>query len=187
MANVSQSVARVYGQALYQVASEQGLVGDVLDELRALTRAAWQPGNEAIREYLLSPRVDRDTKWEILRRAFEGRLSRPTLGLLKIVIYKGRESILDNIAGHFERFRDLAENRIHAHVTVATTLGDAALARMKARLEAASGKVVSLHERVDPGVIGGAAIRVGDRVIDRTLKTKLAALRRELLATANQR
>ena len=187
MANVSQTVARVYGQALYEVADEQGVVGDVLDELRTLAGVAWKPGNEEIREFFLSPRIDRDRKWEILQQALGGQVSRPVMGLLRVLIYKGREATLDNIADHFERFRDLAENRIHAHVTVAAPLGDETLAGIKARLEASSGKIVDLHEKVDPAVIGGASIRVGDRVIDRTLRTKLAALRKQLLASANQR
>ena len=56
---------------------------------------------------------------------------------------------------------------------------------LRARLEAASGKNVRMHEKVDPSVIAGASIRVGDRVIDRTLRTKLAALRESLLASTN--
>jgi F-type H+-transporting ATPase subunit delta len=183
MANVSQTVARVYGQALYEVAAEQGVVGRVLDELRALAGLAWKPGNEDIRDFLLSPRIDRDHKWRVLEEILGPRVSRPVLGLIKVLIYKGRETTLDNIVDHFERFRDLAENRIHAHVTVAESLGDEALASIKARLEASSGKIVNLHERVDPSVIGGASLRVGDRVIDRTLRTKLAALRKSLLAS----
>ena len=132
-------------------------------------------------------RIDRDKKWAVLEQALSDSVSRPVMGLLRVLIYKGRETTLDNIATHFERFRDLAENRVHAHVTVASSLGDENLAALKARLESASGKNVSLHERVDPSVMGGASLRVGDRVIDRTLKTKLAALRKSLLATANQR
>lgn len=187
MPNVSQSVARVYGQALYEIAAEQGCVGEVLDDLRALAGLAWKKGNEDIRDFLLSPRIDRDVKWEVLRKAGEGRVSRPVLGLIRVLILKGREATLDNIADHFERFRDLAENRIHAHVTVAAPLGADLLGRVKARIEAASGKTVDLHEHVDPSVIGGARLRVGDRVIDRTVRTKLAALRKRLLDTANQR
>ena len=164
MANVSHTVARVYGQALYEVAAEQGSVGRVLDELRALSGIAWKAGNEDIRDFLLSPRVDRDKKWDVLQQALGDTVSRPVMGLLRVLIFKGRETTLDNIAVHFERFRDEAENRIHAHVTVAASLGDEGIAALKARLEAASGKIVDLHEQVDPSVIGGASLRVGDRV-----------------------
>lgn len=185
MANPSQTIARVYAQALYEVAEAQGVVGQVHDELHALAGLAWQPGNEDIRDFILSPRIDRDTKWDLLERTLGDKLSRPMMGLIKVLIYKGREATLDNIAGHFDRFQDLAENRIHAHVTVAEPMDEAFKESLKARLEASSGKNVRMHEKVDPSVIAGASIRVGDRVIDRTLRTKLAALREKLLASTN--
>jgi F-type H+-transporting ATPase subunit delta len=185
VSNPSQTIARVYAQALYEVAAEQGAVGTVYEELRALAGLAWKEGNEDIRDFFLSPRIDRATKWELLGKALGDQLSRPVLGLLKVLIFKGREATLDNIADHFERFQDLAENRIHAHITVASPMDEALRQSLRSRLEAESGKSVSMHEKVDPSVIGGASIRVGDRVIDRTLRTKLAALRERLLETAN--
>jgi len=186
VSNPSQSIARVYAQALYEVAEEQGAVGDVLQELRFLHDLIWSDEGQAIREFVLSPRIDRERKWAVVRPALEDRVSRPTLGLMRLLIQKGREAVLDNIAGQFERFRDLAENRIHAHLTVATALDEAFLADVKTRLETSSGKIVDLHQEIDPEVLGGAAIRVGDRVIDRTLRTKLASLRQRLLESANQ-
>ncbi len=187
MPNVSQTIARVYAQALYEVAAEQQKVGDVLDELRALDAALLAPGGRTVRDFLFSPRVDRDQKWAVMQRALEGRVSRPVLGLVRVLIDKGREATLDNIADQFERFRDQAENRIHAHVTVAVPLDEALRRDLVARLEAASGKTVRMHETVDPAVLGGARLRVGDRVIDRTLRTKLQALRKRLLASAGPR
>ena len=185
MANPSQTIARVYAQALYEVADEQGCVGQVHDELHALAGLAWKPGNEDIRDFILSPRIDRATKWDLLEKTLGDLLSRPMMGLLKVLIFKGREATLDNIADHFDRFQDLAENRIHAHVTVAEPMDESFKQQLQQRLEKASGKNVRMHEKVDPSVIAGASIRVGDRVIDRTLRTKLAALREQLLASAN--
>jgi len=170
--NPSQTIARVYAQALYEVANEQGLVGRVHEELHALAGLAWKKGNEDIRDFILSPRIDRDTKWDLLEKALGDHLCRPMLGLIKVLIFKGREATLDNIS------------RIHAHVTVAAPMDEALRQSLKARLEAGSGKTVRMHEKVDPSIIAGASIRVGDRVIDRTLRTKLAALRERLLETA---
>jgi F-type H+-transporting ATPase subunit delta len=184
VASPSHAAARVYAQALFEVAQEQGTVGQVLDEMRALYDLVWGAGNEWLREFVLSPRIDRDTKWSVLRETLEGKVCRPVLGLVKVLIYRGREATLNNIAEHFERFRDQRENRIHASVTVAAPLGDAFKEGLRKRLEAASGKTVTLHERVDRAVLGGAAIRVGDKVIDRTLLTKLKALRKQLLERA---
>src|SRR5262245_52026283 len=100
---------------------------------------------------------------------------------MKVLVMKGREDAFQGIVIQFEMLKDAAENRIHANVTVASPLPAELRAAVEGRIAKASGKSVVLHERVDPEVLGGAAIRVGDRVIDRTLRTRLAALKKELL------
>jgi len=180
--NPSEPAARVYAAALVEVGEETGTMGAIYDDLMAVARLyeedAW------FRNFFASPRIDREVKWRGVRAAFESHVGRPVLGLLKVLIDKGREALLDNVAGQFQKFRDLAENRIHAHVTVAAPLDEADREALRGRLGAVSGKNVELHVHVEPAVLGGAAIRVGDRVIDRTLKTRLAALRDRLLASA---
>ena len=184
MPNPSEPAARVYAAALVEVGSDTGTTGKIYDDLKQV--AALYDGDEWFRQFFASPRLDREVKWDGVRQAFEGRVCRPVLGLLRVLILKGRESLLDNVAGQFEKFRDLAENRIHAHVTVAAPLSGEDRAALRGRLESTSGKNVEMHEHVDPAVIGGAAIRIGDRVIDRTLRTRLAALRRTLLSETSQ-
>jgi F-type H+-transporting ATPase subunit delta len=101
---------------------------------------------------------------------------------MKVLVMKGREDAFQGVVTQFEALKDVAENRIHADVTIARPLTAELRAAVEGRIAKASGKSVVVHERVDPGVIGGAAIRIGDRVIDRTLRTQLAALRKQLLA-----
>lgn len=180
MPNPSHPVARVYAAALTEIGRETKSLGTIHDDLVAV-RALYD-GDAWFRQFFTSPRIDRTVKWEAVRKAFEGKLGRPVLGLLKVLIDKGREPTLDNVADQFDKMKDLAENRIHAYVTVARPLADEIRKALAGRLERASGLTVALHERVDPAVLGGAAIRVGDRVIDRTLRTRLAAMRKGLLA-----
>ena len=135
------------------------------------------------RQFFTSPRIDRSVKWKAVEKAFKGHVGRPVLGLLKVLVDKGREPILDNVMDQFAKMKDLAENRLHAHLVVAQALPEDVTAALRGRLERASGMDVALHERVDPSVLGGASLRIGDRVIDRTLKTRLAALKKQLLTT----
>jgi F-type H+-transporting ATPase subunit delta len=121
-------------------------------------------------------------KWKALKAAFAGKVGRPVFGLLKVLVEKGREPVFDNVVSEYGKLKDFAENRVHAHVVVARPLADDLRRAVTERLERACGKTVALHEHVDPAVLGGASIRVGDRVIDRTLRTKLAALKKQLLA-----
>ena len=184
MSGITQSVAKVYAEALIQVGQEQKALGQIHDDL---TLAVGIYESEPwFREFFTSPRIDRDEKWKAVRTAFEGKIGKQVLGLLNVLIMKGREAALDNVFGQFERFRDEHENRLHAYVTVATPLDDSYRDELVARLSSASGKTVRLHENVDPSALAGASLRVGDKVIDRTMKTRLAALRKHLLDQGNQ-
>jgi F-type H+-transporting ATPase subunit delta len=179
MSGITQSVAKVYAQALVQVGQDQQALGRIYDDLKVAqdiyASEIW------FREFFTSPRIDRQEKWKAVRAAFEGRIGPQVLGLLKVLIMKGREAALDNVFGQYVRFKDEHENRLHAYVTVAAPLEERYRDELVKRLCTASGKNVDLHEHVDPGVIGGASLRVGDKVIDRTLRSRLDALRKHLL------
>lgn len=181
MPNPSDPVARAYAAALSELGREKKQLGAIYDDLKAVL--ALYDGDAYFRAFFTSPRLDREVKWRAVRKALEGKVGRPTLGLLKVLIDKGREAAFDNLVRQFERFKDEAENRVHAYLTVAAPLEGDARASLVGRLESASGRTVELHERVDPAVLGGASIRIGDRVIDRTLRTRLAALRRRLVSS----
>lgn len=179
MSGITQSVAKVYAEALVQVGQEQKALGQIHDDLKLAVDI--YDSEPWFREFFTSPRIDREEKWKAIRTAFEGKIGKQVLGLLNVLIMKGREAALDNVYGQFERFRDEHENRLHAYVTVASPMEDSFRDGLVKRLSTASGKNVELHERVDPTALGGAKLRVGDKVIDRTLKTRLTALREHLL------
>jgi F-type H+-transporting ATPase subunit delta len=174
------TVARVYAAALVGIGRETGSLAAIQDDLVAVRRLFDE--DRWFRRFFTSPRIDRAVKWKALRSAFTGKCGRPMIGLLKVLVDKGREPLFDGVVDEFMKLKDAAENRIHAYVVVAKPLADELRRAIASRLETSSGKTVVFHERVDPSVIGGASIRVGDRVIDRTLKTKLAALKKQLLA-----
>ena len=106
----------------------------------------------------------------------------PVLGLVHVMIRKSREALLDNIAGQFMRLKDIAEGKLHVHVTTARPLGDEQKAEIQSLVAHKSGKVVELHERIDKSLIGGTIVRVEDYVIDGSLRRRLSALRKRLVA-----
>ena len=180
MPNPSQPVARVYAAALIEIGRATNSLARIHADLVAVRR--YHDDDAWFRQFFNSPRIDRGVKWPAIRKALEGKVVRPVLGLLKVLIEKGREGALEGVVEQFESLKDAAENRIHAYLTVAKPLPAELRMVVQARLEKACGKTVALHEKVDPAVLGGAAIRIGDRIIDRTFKTRLAAMRKELLA-----
>lgn len=176
--NVSQAVARVYAEALLDLGVARGVLPRIVDDLAAVRDLFDR--DRTFREFFGSPRLDPTVKKRVLAKAFAGRLDRPVMGLLSVLVDKRREMVLDNIVAEFERFRDLREGRAHVHVTSAAPLGGDLADELRARLERATGKKVKLHERLDPRVLGGLVVKLGDKVIDGSLRRRLDRLRRGL-------
>jgi F-type H+-transporting ATPase subunit delta len=182
--NSSHPVARVYAAALTEIGRGTSTLPAIYDDLQAVRKL--YDGDAWFRQFFTSPRIDRVVKWRGIEKAFTGKVGRPVLGLLRVLIDKGRESVLDNVVDQFANFKDLAENRVHAHLVVARPLADEIRNALTTRLEKTTGKHVALHERVDPAALGGVSLRIGDRVIDRTLRTKLNAMKKQLLTTSQR-
>jgi F-type H+-transporting ATPase subunit delta len=172
--NQSDPVARVYAVALYESARDSGAVGDVQQGL-ALLIEAWN--DRVFRDFFTSPRVPRPVKIKGMEAALQGRVAPQVLNFVKVLIAKGREPQFDNIVSAFHIYRDQAENRVHAWVQSGGAMQDAEVESIKRQLSVISGgKDVVLHYEHQPELIGGAKIRLGDRLIDNTLRTRLKHL-----------
>lgn len=176
--NVSHNVGRVYAMALVQLGAEKRLMGRIHEDLHAIHD--YIAADHGFRMFFSSPRIERTAKWAVVRKALHGQACDPVLGLMKLLILRGREPYFDNVVAAFDKYRDVAENRIHAYVETAVPLEPAMRDSLRRRLETASSRTVELHEHVDPALLGGASIRVGDRRIDRTLRRRLQALRERI-------
>ncbi len=177
----SQSVARVYAEALLDlVADNDTQLSRLVDDLHGVDELFAK--DATFREFFGSPRLDPVHKKRVLDMALKDKLDRPALGLLHVLIDKQREMLLDNIVQEFDRFRDVREGRLHAYVTTARELGDDQRGQLVAKLEAATGKKIQLHEKVEPRVLGGIRVKVGDNVIDGTVRRRLHDLRGALVS-----
>jgi len=180
--NVSQAAARVYAGALFDIGIETGSVGQIYDDLHAVHDAL--NGMDAdLRVFFNLPQFRREDKRRILNLAFEGKVGRPVLGLLHILVEKRRESLLDNIVEEFDQYRDQNEDRVQARVVSAKKLDDDLLEALRSALEQRTQKSVVLTETIDPEVLGGLRVNVGDRVLDGTLRRSLQEMRRNLAVT----
>lgn len=178
MKNVSQTLARIYAEALSDLGEAQGNLPRIVDDLHAVQELFDK--NLDFHRFFVSPRLQPDEKQRILREALGDKIDRPVMGLLHVLIDKRREPILDNVVDEFDRFRDLREGRVHAYVTTARAMSDDEKESLVASIERASGKQVRLHERLEPALIGGLVVKVGDRVIDGSIRRRLDRLRRTL-------
>jgi F-type H+-transporting ATPase subunit delta len=180
--NVSQAAARVYAKALFDIGIETGTIGQIYDDLHGVYDAL-NGLDDDLRTFFNLPQFRRDDKRRIISLAFEGKVGRPVLGLLHVIVEKRREPLLDNIVEEFDRYKDVNENRVQARVVSAKKLDDDLLEALRSALEQRTRKSVVLTETIDPEVLGGLRVNVGDRVLDGTVRRTLQDMRRKLAAT----
>ena len=182
MSVVSEAAARVYAKALFELGPGGGPLAAMSEDLHAVQDAL--NGLEGdLRAFFNLPQLRRDDKRRIINLAFSGKVGRPVLGLLNVLVEKRREALFDEIIVQFDTMLDTHSGRIQVQVTSARKLDDDLAAVLKSTIEQRTSKTVVLHEKVDPEVIGGLRINIGDRVLDGTVRRNLQDLRRTLAAT----
>lgn len=172
-------VARNYAEALLALGERHDAVVRYGGLLEAVAGAvATEPRLAAVLE---SPRVPKARKKLILRTALGALAPEPFVRFLESVVQRGRQGILSAMSVEYEMLVDRHLNRVHAGVTTAHEV-DPELARaIAASLSAMVGKEVLPHFRTDPRLLGGLIVRVGDRVLDGSLRRRLLQLRFTML------
>ncbi|MDQ3696931.1 MAG: ATP synthase F1 subunit delta [Gemmatimonadota bacterium] len=176
------TIARNYAQALVALAGKANDLagwGSMIEDVAAAVQR-----DERLRLFLESPRVSADRKNEIVGKAFADRLPRLFVRFLQAVISHRRQAMLPAIALEYRVLIDEIENRVHAQVTVAREPNDATRAAVAAGISRALGKTVVPHFVVRPDILGGVIVRVGDTVMDGSVRRRLASLRNRLTAGA---
>ncbi len=176
--NVSEPVARMYAAALIEIGRERGVIGKIAEGLKLMSEA-WQ--DAGFRDFFTSPRVNKESKAKAMTEALASNVAPEFMNFVLLLIKKRREPVFDNIVRAFEKYRDEAEGRTHAFVEAGSPFDEAEKEALKASLRKASGgKDVVLHYEDRPELLGGARVRMGDLLIDTTLKRRLLKLARQV-------
>lgn len=173
------TIARNYAEVLFTLGERSGRTDDYARLLEALSAAVdSSPEAQAV---LMSPKVTKLRKGELLAAAIPGAPAE-LVHFLKAVVKRGRQLLLGEIALQYGALLDVKHNRVRAGITVARPPDAALQAEIAAALGKALGREVVPTFSVDAEILGGAIVRVGDRVLDGSVRRKLAQLRRQLLA-----
>jgi F-type H+-transporting ATPase subunit delta len=179
---IDTAVVGRYARALLIVTEKRGETAQALPDLMAV-RDAIAPGTRAGRLFA-TPEVPLAAKRQALDRAFGGRALRTVVVFVDLLLRKKRLRELDAITHEFEALVERAQGIQRAHVTSAVPLPPAEQARLLKELERLTGHTIRLSSEVDPALIGGALVRIGDRVIDRSVRTLLKRLAHRLQETS---
>ena len=172
------TVARNYAEALLALAErahDPSGWGAMINDIAGAVRR-----DRTLQRFLASPKIAPRLKKQILDKALDDRVPRIFLRYLDALIDNRRQNLIPQIAAAYNDLLEAREGRVHADVTVARPLdkdGQGAIARDLSR---ALGKTVVPHLSVDPAILGGVVVRVGDTVMDGSVRRRLALLRRRL-------
>jgi F-type H+-transporting ATPase subunit delta len=171
--------ARSYSQAAFRIALEGKELNRWQSDLRKIASLV---KDEALLKLLENLEVPFDDKAKVLSERL-GDVNPEALKMVSILVTKGRLGIIDDIANEYQRLLDNyrgIEGAEVAEVTTAISLDDEDNLRLAQRLTSLVGKPVVLKPKVDSSLIGGIIIRVGDKLIDGSIRSKLQTLKREL-------
>jgi len=166
-------ISRRYARALFDLIQEgTDLRGD-LEKVAAAASA------DEVAVLLASPEYPADLKKQVIVKV-AGDISGEIDSLVGMLSARGKESLLPEIHALVEEMLHLAESELEADVVVATSIDPALQEKLTAALTASTGKKVRIKVSEDKSILGGLVVRIGDRKIDYSLRTKLSGLRREL-------
>lgn len=173
-----ESIARNYAEALLALARKAEDPAGWGSMLRQVANAI--SADVTLSRFLESPRIGADAKSMVLSKALGDRVPRLFLRFLQQLVRNRRQMLVPAIANEYETLLDASQGIVHAKVTVAREAGDDETRMIAERLSQVVGKQVVPHVVVDPSIIGGVVVRMGDTVMDGSVRRKLAKLRRRM-------
>ena len=174
------TIARNYAEALLELAKRARdlrgwgtLINSIADAMQR---------DQTLRAFLETPRIDASTKNQVLRKALVDRAPSTFVRFVESVVNHRRQMLIPEIAQEYMDLVDEAENRMHASVTVAREADERTRQVIADRLSSVFNKTVVPHLTIDNRILGGLVVRVGDTVMDGSVRRKLGALRARMLA-----
>ncbi|MBQ8822573.1 MAG: F0F1 ATP synthase subunit delta [Lachnospiraceae bacterium] len=176
---MAKQVAKIYGEALFDLAMEQNKPDAYLEEVLGIGKILEE--NPEFDKLMKHPKISKAEKQEIVGNVFSGSVSKEMTGFLKLVVSKERYRDINSIFSYFvDRVKE--EKKIGvAYVTTAIPLSAGKKAEVEQKLlQTTPYKKMEMHYSVDEDIIGGMIIRIKDRVVDSSVRTKLLEMKKQL-------
>jgi F-type H+-transporting ATPase subunit delta len=175
------TAARRYAEAAFEIARRDGTLDRWADDLRLAADVVADPDVAGVFD---NPAVPFAARREVLEKLLAGRVSPQALNLTLLLAKRGRTAVLPAVVTEYTRLVDRERGVVVATVTSAAPPAPAELEAIGARLRGMTGSQVELETRDDPELIGGVTVRIGDRLIDASVRGRLERLRDRIVAGA---
>ncbi|MFM9164250.1 MAG: ATP synthase F1 subunit delta [Solirubrobacterales bacterium] len=172
-----EEIAQVYARSLFDVASEQGNVEVVREQLGQLADALDE--NQDLRLFCFSPYFSSEEKKRGLQAAISD-VDPAVERFLMLLVENERLPLIGRIRREYDRLCDQAEDLLAVTGTSAVALDPAVISRLVEQISEQTGSRVELTEEVDPSIVGGVVLRVGNSILDASIRNRLENLRTEV-------
>lgn len=170
-------LARRYAKALFDLAVEDGVIDQVNDDMKLIADVLAE--NKALRRMLVSPVIPPARKKAVVRKIFEAKIDKRSLAFIDIIIRKGREAQIHEIAIQFyESYLDY-KNIAIVEVTTATEIDKELRLKMVKLMESKTTKTIQMAEIINPDIIGGFKLKLNDYQYDASIKQIFIKLHKE--------
>lgn len=176
---IPEPAARRYAEAAYLIAraeSKEDAWQDGLQSIAALF------GDQDAERFFASSSVSAEDKQELVEKALAG-LDKDVLNLARLLLHRGRTALGPQIVQAYQEILDRTRAISHATVTSAVPLNQDELAAVQRKLEELTGGTVIVQTEVEESILGGLIVRIGDRLIDGSTRSRLVALKQRLAGT----
>jgi len=175
---VAKLVVKRYATALFDLAASEGAMAKYEEEVKVIVRAIHdEPDFMAV---LQDHKVTKEDKISIVENIFTDKVSAPIVGLLVLLVNKGRQAEILNVLEAFLERVKAESGIIKAVVTSAIPLKEAQLTALKEKLEASTKSKIELETIVDSSILAGLIVRVGDKVVDASYRGEMQSLKKQL-------
>lgn len=173
-------VSKTYGDALFELALEKNSVDDLYEETGAVKDIFVEHGD--LVKLLNHPKIDKEDKIHVVENVFKGKISDDLMGFITIIVRKDRYNDIIEILDYFvAKVKEYNKIGI-AYVTTAVDMTDAQKKDVEKKLlDTTSYEKFEMNYSVDPELLGGIIIRIGDRVVDSSVKSKIDTLSKQLM------
>ena len=168
-------VEKTYGDALFELAMEKGNIDTYFSQCKDILQAILD--NEELLKLLSHPKITKEEKIQVIESVFAGRVDDDITGFFVLIVKKDRQTELLQILEYFiDRVKEFKKIGV-AYVTTAVAISEATKKSIEDKLKATTDYVTfEMNYQVDKSIIGGMIIRIGDRVVDSSIKSKLESM-----------
>jgi F-type H+-transporting ATPase subunit delta len=172
-----EEIARVYARALFEVAKERGKLDELREQLAAFADALAE--NSELRLFFFSPYFSTQEQLDGLARVLDG-AEPELLSFLGLLIEKHRVPVIFRIRRAYEQLWEQENRILNVEITSAVELDQDTVGGLSERIRQGTGRTIALTTRVDPDILGGIVLRVGNAILDASISHRLEQLRRQV-------